>query len=203
MQIAKYNDCRYEIRQEQNNEMILLLSNTWQQGFDVEKIDDKEYYAKRVPINDIQSMWETSISMSATRDGEKTRVDLSDTPLGYMVEFLNTEIPSDILTVLNKHIPAENEKLIVFDTLQKELPDASFWKIKKDLYDSSINCSPVSITEAVASCVKMTKISADKEIAWCPKCNFRFPLENSTVPFGEVYSTECPVCGKTISKKRN
>lgn len=201
MNIATYNDCRYEfIRQEEDK--LLLLSNSWQQGFEVQKIDGKEYYAKSVSIDDIQTSWETYIAMSATKEGEKTKVDLSDTPYGYMVEFLEEDMPEEIKKVLVEHV-SENTNILVFNTIKKELPDTSFWKIKKDLYDFSISYNPVSVTEAIAACVKMTKISADKEIAWCPKCNFRFPLENSTVPFGEVYSTECPVCGKTISKKRN
>ena len=194
MKIAKYNDINYEFIEREKG--FLLLSNSWQQDFEIKKIEDREYYAKCVPADEIRAAWETYIAMSVDRTSEKTKVDVSDTPSGYMVEFIDREMPPAVSGMVEAHSEEESGKIILFSTIVKMCPDATFWKIKTDLYDFSTSCTPVSVTEAVAECVKITKISSDKEIVCCPKCSFSFPLDVSTVPFGEVYKTECPVCGK-------
>lgn len=199
MNIAVYKDQRYEFMRNKDGE-IVLLSNTWQQDFEVEEIEGMKYYTAHTSEEETEALWETDILMVLEKGGQPFKVMVADTHTGDIVEFLEDKTEG-IPDILKEQMT--NKKEIPFSTIKNLYPDVTFRKVKTDYYDGSTCSAPIPIMEAISYSIKMTKISAKKTILECGNCGFHFPYSNAGTPFGEVYRIECPMCGAEIVKMRN
>jgi len=196
MNIAIYKDQRYEFKKGDNAEDIILLSNVWQQDFEIENIEGMELYTKHITMDESDALWETKITLSLTEEGEQYPISVLDTPTGDMITFLGDRIPEE----LQEHTVNNS---IFYRELKATFPDAFLWKVKRDYYDGSRCAVPTTIMDAIGTCVKLAKLSARETILECGNCGFHFPYTNANTPYGTIYNTECPVCGSQIVKKRS